>query len=140
MEYNNCEKKDIEHFESIMGKQYVSANPAITASYLSKAIMGLESSIGDVVVRPRYTEEVRKVLIWCSDRHIPVTPVSAGLSGGFSCPVTKPGGVVLDMSRFDRIIEIDEDNRYAIIEPGVTNGELWAYMRKNHPDYIPPIA
>ncbi|MHA1613054.1 MAG: hypothetical protein ACTSYU_13435, partial [Promethearchaeota archaeon] len=47
MLYNNCEKKDIEHFESIMGKQYVSANPAITASYMSKAIMGLEASMGD---------------------------------------------------------------------------------------------
>jgi FAD/FMN-containing dehydrogenase len=40
----------------------------------------------------------------------------------------------------DRILEIDEENRYAIIEPGVTNGRLWAYMHKNHPDWAPPIA
>jgi FAD/FMN-containing dehydrogenase len=40
----------------------------------------------------------------------------------------------------DRIIEIDEENRYAIVEPGVTNGQLWAYMHKNHPDWAPPIA
>jgi hypothetical protein len=140
MLYNNIEQKDIDHFESVVGKRFVSANPAVVASYLAKSVMGLESCIGEVVVRPRYTEEVRKILIWCSDRRIPVSPVAAGLSGGFACPLTKPSGVVLDMSRMNRIIEIDEKNRYAIIEPGVTNGELWAYMAKNHSDWIPPIA
>ncbi|MHA1719983.1 MAG: FAD-binding oxidoreductase [Promethearchaeota archaeon] len=140
MLYNKVEAKDIEFFESVVGKRFVSANPAICASYTSKSIMGLESQIAEVVVRPRYTNEVRNILIWCSDRRIPVTPVSAGLSGGFSCPVFKPAGVHLDLSRMNRIIEIDEDNRYAVIEPGVTNGELWAYMKKYHPDYIPPVA
>ncbi len=140
MEYNKVIEKDIEYFESIVGKRFVSNNPAICASYLSKSVMGLEAQIGDCIVRPRYTEEVRKILIWCSSRKIPVSPISAGLSGGFACPVIKPGGIVLDLSRMDRIIEIDEDNRYCIIEPGVTNGELWAYMKKNHPKYIPPIA
>lgn len=138
--YNKCTELDVEHFESVVGKRFVSANPAITASYLAKSVMGLESQIADVVIRPRYTEEVRKILVWCSARHIPVTPLSAGLSGGFACPVIKPGGVHLDLSRMNRIIEIDEDNRYAIIEPGVTNGELWAYMERNNPAFCPPIA
>ncbi|MFX1502943.1 MAG: FAD-binding oxidoreductase, partial [Promethearchaeota archaeon] len=62
-----------------------------------------------------------------------------GLSGGFACPTIRPGGVVLDLGRMKRIIEIDEENRFCIIEPGVTNGELWAYMHKNHPDWAPPI-
>jgi len=44
------------------------------------------------------------------------------------------------MDRMDRIIEIDTENRYAIVEPGVTNGGLWAYMHKNYPDWAPPIA
>ena len=87
MLYNNVEAKDIEFFESVVGKKFCSANPAICASYTSKSIMGLESQIAEVVVRPRYTNEVRNILMWCSDRLIPVTPISAGLSGGFACPV-----------------------------------------------------
>ena len=138
--YNNIEKRDIEHFESIVGKQYVSDNPAIRASYLAKSVMGLESQIAEVIIRPRYTEEVRKILVWCSTRKIPVSPISGGLSGGFGCALIKPGGVQLDLSRMNRIIEIDEDSRYAIIEPGVTAGELWAYMEKYHPAFCPPIA
>ncbi|MBD3352345.1 MAG: FAD-binding protein [Candidatus Lokiarchaeota archaeon] len=138
--YNKVNDVDIEHFESVVGKEFVSANPAIRASYLAKSVMGLESSMGDVIIRPRYTEEVRKILIWCDTRKIPVSPISAGLSGGFGCPLIKPGGVVLDLSRMNRIIKIDEDSRYAIIEPGVTAGELWAYMEKYHPSFCPPIA
>lgn len=137
---NKIEAKDIEFFESVVGKRYVSANPAITASYLAKSVMGLEAQISECVIRPKYTEEVRKILMWCSERRISVSPISAGLSGGFASPTLKPSGILLDLGRFNRIIEIDEDNRYAIIEPGVTNGELWAYMAKNNPDYIPPIA
>lgn len=138
--YNKLNEIDMEFFESVVGKKYASANPAIRASYLSRSVMGLESQIGDAVIRPKYTEEVRKILVWCSDRRIPVSPMSGGLSGGFACPTIKPSGVVLDLSRMNRIIEIDEDNRYAIIEPGVTAGELWAYMEKYHPNYCPPIA
>ncbi len=140
MEYNKLEDRDVEYFQSVVGKRFVRAEPAACASYMAKSVMGLEAQIADCIIRPRYTEEVRKILIWCSKRKIPVSPISAGLSGGFACPVIRPGGVILDLQRMDRIIEIDEDNRYAIIEPGVTNGRLWAYMEKYHPDYCPPVA
>ncbi|MFX1593274.1 MAG: FAD-dependent oxidoreductase, partial [Promethearchaeota archaeon] len=91
-----------------------------------------------MVVRPKYVEEIRKILVYCTQEKIAVSPVSGGLSGGFSCPTIKPGGVLLDLGRMKRIIEIDEENRFAIVEPGVTIGELWAYMHKNTPDWAPP--
>lgn len=125
--------------KGIVGKEYASNNKAITASYLSKSVMGLESQIPDIVIRPKYVEEIRKILIYCSAEKIAVSPVSGGLSGGFACPTIKPGGVLLDLGRMNRIIEIDEENRYCIVEPGVTNGELWAFMHKHHPDWAPPI-
>ncbi|MFO7795878.1 MAG: FAD-binding oxidoreductase [Promethearchaeati archaeon] len=139
MSYKAPTEKDLEAMIGIVGKQYATNDKAITASYLSKSVMGLESQIPDIVVRPKYVEEVRKVLLYCSDEKIAVSPVSAGLSGGFACPTIKPAGVMLDMSRMDRILEIDEDNRYAVVEPGVTIGRLWAYMHRNHPDWAPPV-
>lgn len=139
--YKRADGNDIDYFRSVVGKRYVSDSKAITASYMAKSVMGLESTYPDVVVRPKYTEEVRKILIWCSAERIPVSPVSAGLSGGFACPLIQPGGVLLDLARMNRIIEIDTDNRYAIIEPGVTNGELWAYMESElKGEWVPPIA
>ncbi|KKN37144.1 hypothetical protein LCGC14_0766540 [marine sediment metagenome] len=140
MSYKAPDNKDLEAMIGIVGKNYATANKAINASYLAKSVMGLESQIPQLVVRPKYPEEIRKILLYCSAEKISVTPMSAGLSGGFALPVLRPAGVLLDLSRMDRIIEIDEKNRFAIIEPGVTNGALWAYMEKYHPDWAPPIA
>ncbi|MFW9882665.1 MAG: FAD-dependent oxidoreductase, partial [Candidatus Thorarchaeota archaeon] len=139
MSYKLSDEKDLEAMIGIVGKEYATNNKAITASYLAKSVMGLESQIPDIVVRPKYVEEIRKILLYCSQEKIAVSPVSAGLSGGFACPTIRPAGVLLDLSRMKRIIEIDEENRYAVVEPGVTIGELWAYMLKNHPDWAPPI-
>ena len=57
---------------------------------------------------------------YCNNQNIPVTPCGArtGLSGG-SLPVC--GGVAMSMERFNKIIEIDERNLQATVEPGVIN-------------------
>ncbi|MBD3186912.1 FAD-binding protein [Candidatus Bathyarchaeota archaeon] len=138
--YTKPDENDLEFFESVVGRDNASANEAIMQSYLSKSVMGLESDVPDIVVKPKYVEEVRKILVHCSARKIAVSPISAGLSGGFACPLIKPAGVLLDMQRMNRILEVDEDNRYVVIEPGVTAGEIWAYFSKYHPDWAPPIA
>ena len=97
MSYKLPDDKDLEAMIGIVGKDYATNNKAITASYLSKSVMGLESQIPDIVVRPKYVEEIRKILLYCSAEKIAVSPISAGLSGGFACPTIKPAGVMLDL-------------------------------------------
>ncbi|GAH24464.1 unnamed protein product [marine sediment metagenome] len=139
MSYKLPDDKDLEAMIGIVGKDYATNNKAITASYLSKSVMGLEAQIPDIVVRPKYVEEIRKILLYCSAEKIAVSPISAGLSGGFACPTIKPAGVMLDLGRMNRIIEVDTENRYVVVEPGVTIGELWGYMHKNYPEWAPPV-
>ena len=73
-----------------------------------------------VVVLPETTEQVARVLRYCHDNGIKVVPRGAGtsLSGG-ALPLDD--GVLLGMAKFNRIREIDFDNRVAVVEPGVTN-------------------
>lgn len=73
-----------------------------------------------VVVLPETVEQVSAVLRWCSDNGVKVVPRGAGtsLSGG-ALPLAD--GVLLGMARFKRIIEIDYDDRLAVVQPGVTN-------------------
>ena len=139
MSYKLPDDKDLDAMVGIVGKDYATNNKAITASYLSKSVMGLEAQIPDIVVRPKYVEEIRKILLYCSAEKIAVSPISGGLSGGFACPTIKPAGVMLDLGRMNRIIEVDTDNRYVVVEPGVTIGELWGYMHKNYPEWAPPV-
>lgn len=74
----------------------------------------------EVLVKPGTAEETAKVLQICNEFRVPVTTRGAGtgLSGG-ALPVK--GGVVLSTSRLNKIIEIDENNLQATVEPGVIN-------------------
>jgi glycolate oxidase len=73
-----------------------------------------------VVVLPSTTQQVSNVLRYCHDNNIKVVPRGAGtsLSGG-ALPLED--GVLLGMSKFNKIREIDFDNRVVVAEPGVTN-------------------
>ncbi len=73
-----------------------------------------------IVVLPETTEEVSKVLSLCLDQGVKVVPRGAGtsLSGG-ALPLAD--GVVLGLSKFNRILDIDFDNRCVVAQTGVTN-------------------
>jgi len=73
-----------------------------------------------VVVLPETTQQVAEVLRYCHDEGIKVVPRGAGtsLSGG-ALPLGD--GVLLGMAKFNKIREIDFENRVAVVEPGVTN-------------------
>ncbi|MFA5403832.1 MAG: FAD-linked oxidase C-terminal domain-containing protein [Ignavibacteria bacterium] len=72
----------------------------------------------EVVVKPTSAEEISKILILANENLIPVYPRGGGtgLSGG-ALPVL--GGICISMERFNRILEIDENNFQAVVEPGV---------------------
>ena len=86
----------------------------------------------DYVVMPRTPEEVQAVMALANREKIPVVPLGGGqaLSG-----ITRAlkGGIVLDMKRMNRILEVNEASRYVVVEAGVSQGMLQAYLRKNHP-------
>src|SRR5690349_2280121 len=73
-----------------------------------------------VVVLPSTVDEVAAVLRFCKRTGVKVVPRGAGtsLSGG-ALPLAD--GVLLGMAKFNRILEVDYDNRCAIVQPGVTN-------------------
>src|SRR5476651_98255 len=73
-----------------------------------------------VVVLPETTQQVSQVLRYCHGEGIKVVPRGAGtsLSGG-ALPLAD--GVLLGMAKFNRIKEIDYENRAAVVQPGVTN-------------------
>jgi glycolate oxidase len=72
----------------------------------------------EIVVKPKSAEEISALMKLCNQHLIPVTPRGAGtgLSGG-ALPVE--GGMLLSMERFNRILNIDEQNLQATVEPGV---------------------
>ncbi len=73
-----------------------------------------------VVTLPRTTEEVSKILKYCARYKLPVVPRGAGtsLSGG---AIPQEDAVVIGLSRMNRILDVDFENRAAVVQSGVTN-------------------
>src|SRR5438270_5790095 len=73
-----------------------------------------------VVVLPSTAEQVSRVMRYCYDNRIKVVPRGAGtsLSGG-ALPLAD--GVLLGLGKFNRILDIDYENRCVVVQPGVTN-------------------
>ncbi|SEA29339.1 glycolate oxidase [Desulfuromusa kysingii] len=93
----------------------------------------------DVVVHPGTATEISRILQFANQNHIPVLPRGAGtgFTGG-SLPIL--GGIVLGLSRLDRILEIDEENLVAIIEPGVVTADFQKAVEKVGLFYPPDPA
>jgi FAD/FMN-containing dehydrogenase len=88
----------------------------------------LELKRADVVVQPLNVDEVRAVLRYCYAYDVPVTPRGAG-TGNYGQAIPLCGGVVLDLSRMDRIMEITAE-AVAVCEPGVRLGILETAARE----------
>ncbi|MBN1190333.1 MAG: FAD-binding oxidoreductase [Dehalococcoidales bacterium] len=86
----------------------------------------------EYIVKPENENEVRQIIKWANETLTPLVPVSSGaphLRDG-SVPGTD-GAVLVDLSGMKRIIRVDRRNRVAMVEPGVTFGELQEELKKN---------
>lgn len=109
-----------EELRKIVGVR-LSVSPSELYCYSSDASQ--VKGIPDYVVRPKSTDEVSRIVRLAYENEIPVTARGAGtgLAGG-AVPVS--GGIVLDMSGMNRILEIDIDNIQVVVEPGIIQDAL----------------
>lgn len=125
----------VQRFRKIVGAEYVLTDGAGMEDY------GRDKTedyffLPEVVVKPGNTAEVSELLKICNTYKIPVTPRGAGtgLSGG-ALPVKH--GAVISMERFNKIINIDELNLQATVEPGVIT-EVFQNTVKEKGLFYPP--
>jgi len=117
MNFKNIDDNIIDQLKVIVGNQYVLFNKDAFEKYGRDETEDLVF-YPEVVVIPRTPQEISEILKLCNNQNIPLTPRGAGTGlSGAALPVNK--GVLLSTERFNNIIEIDERNLQATIEPGV---------------------
>jgi len=133
-----------EALVEIVGKDYVS-NQKEERYFYGRDPGLMKPHEPDYVVMPRTTEEIQEIVRLANKEKTPVVPKGAGLSlTGLVIP--QQGGIVLDMKRMERILEVNEKARYVIVEGGTTHGVLKSYLQKHYPSLrhsmpdSPPIA
>lgn len=112
----------LDELRALLGTDGVIATNAGLFTYEADALT-LERHRPDVVALPRSTDEVAAVVRWAHAMGVPVTPRGAGtgLAGG-STP--EQGGIVLSVSRMDRVLRVDPERMFAWVQPGVVNLDL----------------
>lgn len=114
-------KIDIDRLKKIVGKNNVSDNVADLYVYSSDA--SVHQAMPSVIVRPATIEELQKIMRYANGDHIPVVPRGAG-SGTSGHTVPIDGGIVLDLKRMNRILEIRPEDMLVKVEPGVVDDDL----------------
>jgi glycolate oxidase subunit GlcD len=97
--------------------------------------LSVHEAVPDVIVFAKTTEEVSKIMSFANKQKIPVTPRGSGTSAVGSALAAK-GGILLDLSRMNRILEIDKENGYVVVEPGVICNNLNLALAPTH--FFPP--
>jgi glycolate oxidase len=125
----------ITDFARIVGDENVIVDPEKRYNYSHDETEDY-SFLPDVVLKPGSPEEISAIMKLCNQHVIPVTPRGGGtgLSGG-ALPVNK--GVVISMERFNKILDIDELNLQATVEPGVIT-EVFQSAVKEKSLFYPP--
>ncbi len=93
----------------------------------------------EAVVFPRAAEDVSRLLKFCSERGVPVTARGAGYGYVGGC-VPSRGGIALSLMRMNHVLEINEGDFIAVVQPGVITGELQSAARAKKLYYPPDPA
>jgi glycolate oxidase len=128
----------LTEFEAIVGKDNLIIDPEKRYHYSHDETEDY-SFLPDVVLKPGSPEEISLIMKLCNEHRLPVTPRGGGtgLSGG-SLPIQK--GVVISMERFNKILDIDELNLQATVEPGVITQVFQNAVKEKRLFYPPDPA
>ncbi len=114
----------------ILGRDHVLDSYEILKEYSSDNSFA-PSRTPACVVRPAGLEELQGVVKWANEKNVPLVPVSSGAPHfrGDTIPCAE-GSVIVDLRRMNKIIRVNRSNRVAIVEPGVTFGQLQFELAK----------
>ncbi len=116
------DRRLVAELEAVVGAQHVRTEPGDLEPYARDATPAFRA-LPDAVVWPADTEQVAAVLRLATERRVPVVPRGAGSN---LCAATVPerGGIVLVLTRMDRVLEISAGELLARVEAGVTTSVL----------------
>lgn len=138
MSYKKVDNSHLDFFKSFLKDSQVISDKASMHDYSHDETEDLIFA-PELTLIPNSTAELSKILEFCNNEKIPVTPQGArtGLSGG-ALPIF--GGVAVSMKSFNKILEIDEDNAQVTVEPGVITQVLQETVAQKNLFYPPDPA
>ena len=119
----------VEYWADVVGSENVITTEA-SLREAGTATFGTTRRI-PAIVRPANREEVEQCVRIANRCRVPLYPISSGRNWGYGSRIPSAEGcVLLDLGRMNRIIDFNEDLAYVTIEPGVTQAQLYEFLRE----------
>jgi len=117
-----------DRLKAILGADRVSTDPKILQKY-SQDQSFVRPGLPDYVVFAQSVPEIQDVIRAANETKTPLVPVSSGMNlRGAAIP--KEGGIILDLSQMNKVGQVTERERWVVVEPGVTYGQLTEELKK----------
>ncbi len=125
----------LQELVRILSADQVLTSPADLLTYDADGLTQ-HRAIPRAVVLPHSTDQVARVVRWCHERGVPFVPRGAGtgLSGG---ALPCESGIILELARMNRLLEVNVDERFAQVQVGLINQELSEAVREHGLFYAP---
>jgi len=120
-----------ESLIEILGEGSVETSGGVLLEYSSDMTEN-EPHLPEIVIYPESTEQVSRCLALAGKSGVPVVPRVYNTNlGGLAIP--ESGGILMDLTRMNRIVEVNPRDLYMVIEPGVTQADVHDLLEKEHP-------
>lgn len=137
-------KQAVDEMRAVVGGQWVVYEDGPALRSYRDAFSPEEDDVflPSAVVAPNGVEQIQKILKIANDYRVPLWTISSGKNFAYGGPAPRKAGyVILDLKRMNRILEVNEDFGYALVEPGVTYFQLYEYIqKKGYKLWIDPAA
>ncbi len=121
----------LSELRQVVGQKNVFTDPSDIQPY-KYAEFPLQRHV-PAVIRPGSNTEVQQVVRVCKEHNLPLYPISTGKNWGYgSANPVRDGNLILDLSRMNRILEVNTDLAYAVVQPGVTQQDLYQYLEEHN--------
>ncbi|MFT8315619.1 MAG: FAD-binding oxidoreductase [Clostridium sp.] len=135
MSYKVIDSKDVEYLKSIVGENRTFTKEDISEDFSHDELGGV-SNMPDLLLNVLTTEEVSKIMEYAYKNDIPVVARGSG-TGLVGSSVPLEGGIMINLTGMNKILELDEENLTLTVEPGVLLMEISKYVEE-HDLFYPP--
>lgn len=135
MSYKKINEQDIKYLITIVGEKNVFYGDLIAPDY-EKDELGTIKARPEVVVKVKDASQISKIMQYANENIISVVPRGSGTGLVGAC-VPIHGGIIIDMTSMNKILELDEENFVLTVEPGVLLMDIYQYVEPKGYFYAP---
>jgi glycolate oxidase len=124
MQYHKITVEDVKELSTFIGAANVLVEDEKMDMYSRDEVSDKSwEKYPEAVVKPETTEQVSKIVKWANEKVVPIIARGGG-TGLAAGAVPLQGGIVLSLEKMNKIIEIDTENLFMVLEPGISTGDV----------------